>query len=96
MGVTADKTKPESAMSYALKEIHIVPGTNEVTMVGYSNDAEVKKVHVTSDVQDKVDNIPQADLDGYNAFFRRIFADQLGIESTADTGEVFSKSSSGA
>lgn len=83
-------------MTYELVEIHIIPGTNEVTVAGYSDDAEVKKVHITKDVQVKVDNMAQADLDAYNAFFRRIFADALGILNTAVTGEVFSKSSSGA
>ena len=93
MSVTADKTKPESVMTYELKEIHIIPGTNEITVSCYSDDAEVKKVHVTKDVQDKVDNMLQADLDGYNNFFRRVVADALGIDNTAVTGEVFSKSS---
>lgn len=93
MGITADKTKVESVMVYELKEIHIVPGTNEVTVVGYSDDAEVRKFHAISDVQTKVDNMAQADLDGYNAFFRRIFADELGIDPSAVTGEVFTKSS---
>ena len=96
MSVTASKTKAESAMTYTLTEITIIPGDNEVTVIGTSNDPDVKRIHALKDVQNKVDNMDDADLDGYNNFFRRVFADALGIDPSAVTGEVFSKSSSGA
>ena len=93
MSVTADKTKPQSAQVYYLNEIHIVPGTNEITMSAYSDDQEIQPVRGVVDVQAKIDNMDQTDLDAYNNFFRRSFADLIGVDPTAVSGEVFSKSS---
>ena len=95
MGITGDKTKPQSAMIYTVTEVHIVPGTNEMTVVAISDDGEVKKTHVTVDIQNKIDNINDALLNQINGFFNTVVADALEIGDSQVDGELFSKSSSG-
>lgn len=87
----ASKTKPESVMSYSIKEIHIVPGTNEVTINAKSNDGEVKPVHATVDIQAKIDAQTAQEIAAFNNFFRKITAQALEVADIDVTGDVFTQ-----
>ena len=89
----ADRTKPESVMVYNVKEFAIVPGTNEVVVHARSDDADIKVVNETVDVQTKVDAIDDTLLAQVNGFFRRIAADAIGVEDNEVTGDLFTTSS---
>lgn len=93
MGIQGDKTKPESVMVYIVQEVHIVPGTNEITIAARSDDAEVKVIHKTIDIQAKVDAMNTTLLNNINSFINGAVADVLEVDDEAVTGELFSKSS---
>lgn len=93
MGIQGDKTKPQSVMTFTVSEVHIVPGTNKITIAARSDDAEVKVIHKTIDIQAKIDAMNVTLLNNINGFINGAVADLLEVEGSAVTGELFSKSS---
>jgi len=87
----AAKTKPESVMSYTIKELHIVPGTNAVTVNGSSNDPDVKTFHQTIDIQAKIDNQSVQEIAALNNFFQNVVSQALDIDAVDVTGDVFTQ-----
>ncbi len=92
MGITADKTKPQSLVTYTVTEVHIVPGSQEITIAAVTNDAEVKKVHKTINIQNKINAVNVTLLNQINGFFNRAVADVLDVGEGDVVGELFSKS----
>jgi len=86
------KTKPEVSLEFTITEIHIVPGSNEITIGAISDDPEVRKIHKTSDIQDKVDDLTDTKLEAINDLFRKLVAVGVGVPATDITGDVFTKS----
>jgi len=89
----AVKTKPASSLEFTITEIHIVPGSNEITIGAISNDPEVKKIHKTSDIQDKVDILTDTKLETINDLFRKLVAVGANVPVSDVTGDIFTKSS---
>ena len=87
------KTKPAVELEFTVTEIHIVPGSNEITVGAISDDIEVKKIHKTSDIQDKVDALTDTKLEAINDLFRKLVAVGVGVPVTDITGDIFTKSS---
>ena len=93
MSIEANKTKPQSAILWTVREVYIVPGTNEVTVVATSSDGEVKKIHETIDIQAKIDAVNVTIYNSINNFFNGIVADVIGVGDSEVVGELFLKSS---
>jgi len=86
------RTKPASTMEFTVTEIHIVPGSNEITVGAISDDLEVKRIHRTVNIQDKIDAQTITRLDAINDLFRKLAAVGLGISPDFVTGDIFTKS----
>ncbi len=86
------RTKPASTMEFTVTEVHIVPGSNEITVGAVSDDLEVKRIHRTVNIQDKVNVLTTLRLDAINDLFRKLVAVGLGINPDSVTGDIFIKS----
>ena len=86
------KQKPAVDIEFTVREIHIVPGSNKVTVGAVSDDTEIKRIHRTVDIQAQVDSLTDAKLEGVNDLFRKLAALGLGINVNALTGDIFTKS----
>ena len=92
MAITGTKTKPISMMDITVTEIHIVPGSNEVTVGATSDDSDIRRVHRTVNIQDKVDALTETKLETINDLFRKLAAVGLGIPAVDIDGDIFTKS----
>jgi hypothetical protein len=90
------KTKPSSDVEYTITELHIVPDTNEITMAAITDDPEVKPLRAVVDIQEEIDALSDPLLNGINDEFRKYAEKFLGLSPGQVTGDLFSKSSSGA
>ena len=79
-------------MEFTVTEIHIVPGSNEITVGAVSDDSEVKRIHRTVNIQDKVNVLTTVRLDAINDLFRKLVAVGLSINPDFVTGDIFIKS----
>ena len=93
MAITGTRTKPAVDITITVTEIYVVPGSNQVTVSAISDDSDIKSLHRTVDIQDKVDALTDAKLDGINDLFRKLVAVGLGINESLISGEIFTKSS---
>ena len=93
MAITGTRTKPAVDITITVTEIYVVPGSNQVTVSAISDDSDIKSLRRTVDIQDKVDALTDAKLDGINDLFRKLVAVGLGINESLISGEIFTKSS---